>query len=571
MTRPRIFLLFLLAGFLLPACVVPSARAESYTELRQAYTQLTQSSDRQRLRSNWERLLQRFDQFVGEHPLDARLDKVFFLQARTWDGLSRASGRTADARQAVDRYLAMTSRFPASNLADDALLNAGRITESLLHDQAAAVGYYRRLVRDLPYGDMVPVARQRLAELDPADNPGSVVRDLATQQNHQQVGDAPRLKKIRFWSGPEYTRVVLDLNAPVVSKPQLLKGDSPRLYFDLLYVKPAAELNDRVSIGNGLIKRVRAAQFDTQRLRVVLDLNRLAEYRVTTLTQPHRLVIDVLGSPARVGLRSASSPRAETNAAADDSIATILDSNAQRQETLHVPQNKQSEGLRLIVVDAGHGGKDPGAVGPSGVYEKDVVLPLALELARTLRQQLGVKVLLTRSDDRFLELRERTAYANRVGADLFISLHANATTGRRAYGVETYFLNLTKNVQAAEVAARENGTTLQEVSNLEAILFDLMANAKINESSRLAAEVQQGLIAGLRPHYSKIKDLGVRQGPFHVLLGATMPSVLIEAAFISHPREEKRLTSSAYRKHAARAIVRGVQQYADTIEQVARR
>src|SRR6056297_1035093 len=170
MTRPRIFLLLLLAGFLLPACVVPSARAESYAELRQAYTQLTQSSDRQRLRSNWEGLLQRFDQFVGEHPLDARLDKVFFLQARTWDGLARASGRAADARQAEARYLAMTSRFPASNLADDALLNAGRITESLLHDQAAAVDYYRRLVRDLPYGDMVAEARQRLAELDPADN-----------------------------------------------------------------------------------------------------------------------------------------------------------------------------------------------------------------------------------------------------------------------------------------------------------------------------------------------------------------------------------------------------------------
>ncbi len=168
---------------------------------------------------------------------------------------------------------------------------------------------------------------------------------------------------------------------------------------------------------------------------------------------------------------------------------------------------------------------------------------MAKVLAKTLRQKMGVKVLLTRSDDRYLELRERTAYANRVGADLFISLHANASPRGKAYGVETYFLNLSKNNQAAEVAARENGTSLKEVGNLEAILFDLMANAKINESSRLAAEVQQSMVAGLRPHYSRIKDLGVKQGgPFHVLLGgATMPSVLIETAFISNPREEKKI------------------------------
>ena len=121
------------------------------------------------------------------------------------------------------------------------------------------------------------------------------------------------------------------------------------------------------------------------------------------------------------------------------------------------------------------------------------------------------------------------------------------------------------------MAARENGTSLQDVSNLEAILFDLMANAKINESSRLAAEVQQAMVSGLRPHYSKIKDLGVKQGPFHVLLGATMPSVLIEAAFISNRREEKRLTSRDYQERVAAAIVRGVKNYATTIDRVARR
>jgi N-acetylmuramoyl-L-alanine amidase len=195
---------------------------------------------------------------------------------------------------------------------------------------------------------------------------------------------------------------------------------------------------------------------------------------------------------------------------------------------------------------------------------------MAHALARALRQQMGVKVLLTRSDDHYLQLRERTEYANRVGADLFISLHANATKNGKAYGVETYFLNLSKNNQAAEVAARENGTSLKEVGNLEGILFDLMANAKINESSRLAAEVQQALVSNLRAHYSRVKDLGVKQGPFHVLLGATMPSVLVESGFISNFREEKRLLSSNYQKRVAAAIVKGVQKYAATLDKVAK-
>ncbi len=255
----------------------------------------------------------------------------------------------------------------------------------------------------------------------------------------------------------------------------------------------------------------------------------------------------------------------------DDSIADILNQVPSKQPTLHVPQQSKQDGLRLIVVDAGHGGRDPGAIGPNRVMEKTVTLQLAKKLAEKLRAELGVKVLLTRSDDRFLELKERTAYANRVEADLFISLHANASLSSRTYGLETYFLNLSKNNQAAEVAARENGTSLEDVSNLEAILFDLMANAKINESSRLAAEVQQAMVAGLRPHFNRIKDLGVRQGPFHVLLGATMPSVLVEVAFISNSREEKRLTNKKYQEKVAQSIVAGVKSFAMTIDRVARR
>lgn len=569
MRYKRLLLFFVL--LILPFGFSSVASAESYSSLRHDYQQLSQSLQLQRQRLNWERLIDRFERYISQNSGNAELEKAYFLKARTWDGLSLASGREADAREAVKDYLLMAERYPDSHLSDDALFHAGQVSEDRLDDKTAARLYYQRLVTQMPVGDMAEEAAKRLAVLPQAAITTSVQAEDANDVDYHAVGDVPRLEKIRFWSGPEYTRVVLDLTAPVVSTPHYLKGDNPRLYFDLLYTKPVDGLADVVAIRNGLVKQVRASLFDEQRTRVVLDLNRVVEYKLATLENPHRLVIDILGHPQQLALSSEPADSSVTVSAEDDSIASILNSSSDRMPTLHVPQEKKDEGVRLIVVDAGHGGRDPGAIGPHNIQEKDVTLMLAKALATALRQKLGVKVLLTRSDDRYLELRERTDYANRVGADLFISLHANASPSGKAYGLETYFLNLSKNNQAAEVAARENGTSLQDVGNLEAILFDLMANAKINESSRLAAEVQQAMVAGLRPHFSRIKDLGVKQGPFHVLLGATMPSVLVEAAFISHPREEKRLTSNDYQKQVAAAIVNGVKNYSATIDQVASR
>ena len=563
---PLLLMLFLVFLIAIPGGVL----AEDFTALRHDYQQLVKSSQLQRQRTNWEKLIVRFDRFTLQQTRDKNIEKAFFLLARTWDGLSKASGSRRDAEEAVNHYLDMAERFPHSRLTDDALFLAAQIAEQQLNDKVVAYNFYLQLIKQVPDGDMVGEAQKNLDRLPvPAEKKPAIVYQ-PKQPSYQTVGDAPRLVKIRYWSGPAYTRIVLDLTAPVVMKPHYLKGENPRLYFDLLYTKLGADLPAIIPIRNGLVKQVRSSRFDEQRTRVVIDLNRVADYKLTALENPQRLVIDIKGQPLQVGLSSEPPKNKAVVPAADDSIALILSNSSDRQPVLHVPQQMHDEGIHLIVVDAGHGGKDPGAIGPHKIYEKNVVLKMAHTLAKALRQQMGVKVLLTRSDDRYLQLRERTEYANQVGADLFISLHANATKNGKAYGVETYFLNLSKNNQAAEVAARENGTTLQEVGNLEGILFDLMANAKINESSRLAAEVQQALVAGLRPHYSRVRDLGVKQGPFHVLLGATMPSILIESGFISNYREEKRLTSANYRKRVAAGIVKGVKKYAATLDQVAK-
>jgi N-acetylmuramoyl-L-alanine amidase len=539
---------------------------DDYQKIRSDYISLVGSSQAQRQRDNWLKVIAGFEAFAALPKTGSRKDDALFLLGRSWHGLSRASGNRADARKALAGYEKVAKLFPNSNLADDALILAAEIATETFSNQSDAYNYYLQITTILPPGDMLQEAQSQLKRLAtlapelpvasrPKSNPGPTA--------------SSRLAAVRVWSSPDYTRVVLDLSHAAQYESHQLKGKDPRIYVDLKGVDLDAEVAAKQQVKDGIVTQIRSSQLDPSRVRVVLDLTREGSFQVFALEKPDRVVIDVR-KPS-----SGSSKQTKIKArpgSATDSIAGILDDVPDNSAPkLHVPQHKANEGIDLIVVDAGHGGKDPGAVGRKDTREKDVTLQMAKRLAAELRKELGCKVLLTRSDDRYLKLRARTAYANKVGADLFISLHANASTNRKAYGLETYYLNLSKNNQAAAVAARENGTSLEEVGNLEAILFDLMANAKINESSRLAAEIQQSMIRQLSPKYSLIKDLGVRQGPFHVLLGATMPSVLVETAFISNSREEKRLRSDNYQKKVAQAIVRGVKDYSAALKQVARR
>ncbi|MCP4671048.1 MAG: N-acetylmuramoyl-L-alanine amidase, partial [Desulfobacula sp.] len=197
------------------------------------------------------------------------------------------------------------------------------------------------------------------------------------------------------------------------------------------------------------------------------------------------------------------------------------------------------------------------------VWEKDIVLNLAKKLAKTLRDRLQCTVLLTRSTDKKLTLEERTAIANTKKADLFISLHCNAAKNRRLKGIETYLLNLATDEQAIAVAARENATSEKNISDLEYILSDLMKHAKINESRRLANTVQTSFIKGMKQKYSGINDHGVKQAPFYVLLGARMPSILIETGFLSNKQECKRLMSNSYQTAISNTITNGIKKYID--------
>ena len=383
-----------------------------------------------------------------------------------------------------------------------------------------------------------------------------------SEQTSATIRPPAMLNEVKHWSNPDYTRISLELDRDVTWEAHELgkgkDGRPGRIYLDINRTKLGTGVKD-ITIGDGLLKGVRLGQYKAEIVRVVLDTENIRDYKVFPLSDPARLIIDVRGE------RPTEISRLEPviSAKPEKSTATRTD------ETPPVAPERKAKGakkpviskIRRIVVDPGHGGHDPGAVGPNGIQEKDVVLAIGLKLRELLRDELGLDVVMTRSTDIFIPLEERTAIANKVNADLFLSVHANAAPNRTAAGIETYYLSLAKSDKVAQLAAKENGTSLEKVSVLQAILFDLMANYKLNDSAHLAEEVQKSLHKKARGKFSDVKNLGVKQGPFYVLVGATMPSILVETAFLSNAQEEARLKDPAYQEMTAEGILDGVRAY----------
>jgi N-acetylmuramoyl-L-alanine amidase len=222
-------------------------------------------------------------------------------------------------------------------------------------------------------------------------------------------------------------------------------------------------------------------------------------------------------------------------------------------------------GARKIVIDAGHGGHDPGTLGRGGLQEKDLVLDVALRLQRLVREELGAEVVMTRSTDVFVPLEERTAVANAQGADLFLSIHANSSRNPGVRGIETYFLNFAQDPHAEAVAARENAISPATLKDLQNLVKAIALNSKIDESRDFASSVQEALVQTIRGVAPDVSDRGVRTAPFYVLIGANMPSILAEIAFVSNPLEERLLRTPEHRDRIARSLLEGVRAYLDSL------
>jgi N-acetylmuramoyl-L-alanine amidase len=431
---------------------------------------------------------------------------------------------------------------------------------------------------------------------------------------------------------PDVVRVTVELDREVPFYQERIEGPARLFFDLKGTKTVASLVDATFRYDSDIIRHIRLGRHPNSTTRVVLDLENVARYSVFTLYNPYRIVIDAERGPTAVAHTSTSAPSShiapvdrpvrqassdlETSGthaasivaprsqpsvmAAPAAPAPIASTSAPTSPIATVdrpapiaptapstapviagkplPPSANSSGkfsvarqlglgVSRIVIDAGHGGHDPGA-SAFGVSEAELVLDVSLRLEKLLLQQPGIEVVLTRRTNEYVSLDERTEMANREAADLFLSVHANASSNATARGVETYFLNFALNPQAEAVAARENAASGKTMNSLPSIIKAITLNSKLNESRDFATSIQRSLVRGMRGGNKTLKDLGVKQAPFMVLIGAAMPSVLAEISFVTNSQEARLLKLPGYRQRIAEALLAGILRYQQSLKKV---
>jgi N-acetylmuramoyl-L-alanine amidase len=396
-------------------------------------------------------------------------------------------------------------------------------------------------------------------DLPPANGLPPVAEEIQKEVRPATANGKAQVTGLRFLSSNAYTRVMIDLSHEAKFEVRYLKEDvvkalPPRIYVDIMGARLALASKEPVAVEDGLLKQIRIGQYNVEVVRVVLDMHSLRDHNTFILPDPFRLVIDVQGHRPQ-------EPSAAVEAPPRRSPAPRKPEPRDRRSATTAPTTLA---IRKIVLDPGHGGKDPGAIGIGGLAEKDIVLSVAKKLAARLRREMGMEVILTRKDDRFVALENRTAIANAEDADLFVSLHVNASPNPEARGIETYYLDNTSDEAALRLAARENGTPKKNVSDLQFILSDMTQNMKLEDSITLAHRLQGSLVGGMTNVMGEVRDLGVKKALFHVLVGARMPSVLVEMFFITNRHEAQTMGQEEAQNAMVDALMQGIQKYAQS-------
>ena len=372
--------------------------------------------------------------------------------------------------------------------------------------------------------------------------------------------DDPRVEvvNLRRFTHPNFTRIVIDIGKLREYTSGELK-DPGRIYVDVLQAKLNPILQSQsYPVKSEYISQVRISQKTSSTVRVVVDVefSQIQSYRVYHLLDPFRLVIDIYPRETKTPADKALHPAYKTQPPVKREVTpqdpSLVGTSMARQLGL---------GVRTIVIDPGHGGPKPGTIGKSGLQEKTVNLDIALALQKLLREKAGLDAILTRESDVDVPLETRTVIANQKRADLFVSIHSNAHRDRKRGGVETFFLNISPDPSVIALAAAENATSSKSIGDMKSVLLKIVQNSKIQESRDLAEKIQKNLVKSLSADLPAIKDLGVKGGPFWVLIGGEMPSVLVEVSHLSNAKEEAKLKTKKYRELAAQGIYNGIMEY----------
>jgi N-acetylmuramoyl-L-alanine amidase len=342
--------------------------------------------------------------------------------------------------------------------------------------------------------------------------------------------------------------VVLKIDGSIKYSKKRLKNPD-RVYFDFQNARWDEHIPDNISVEDGRVEQLRMTGAKGFLSRLVLDLDEQAKQKVAVRVSENQLIIVVPQHKGKFVAVKAKSPKKKP------AIRVEKNSTASKAQA--------NQKTPVVVLDAGHGGKDYGAKGSHGLFEKELNLRISKLVQKILLNRYHYKVIMTRKNDTFIELKDRGKIANSHNADLFVSIHANAAPRKSAKGIETYYLGSGSNEQARKTAERENGDLVHSVEDdaVQEILASLISTTKINDSSRLAAIVQKRLHKTMSAKFSGIQNLGVKEGPFFVLHDTNMPSILVEVGFLTNGRESRQLKSKTYQKWLAESIARGIHDY----------
>ncbi len=503
------------------------ADRSAYKRAQENFQRLQKNPKLKKYRDQWLKSIKDYRKAYDADPKGPLAAASLFGAARCYDGLYHFSRRDSDKKEANRYYRKIITQFP---------------------DSAYAVKAKTALPTDKRYTASAKLRDDDIAQV--IEDANIDQPDIKERKAAASSGQPAQVHGLRFWSNPRYTRVVIDADKDTIFTYRELREDPSiakpqRIYIDVHNSRLGKNLQKIVPINDNLLSDARAGQYTKDTVRVVVDIKSSKTFKIFSLKNPFRVVLDVWG----VEKESATQ------------LPTQVDPKGKKLPPSAIVK-QLALGVRRVVIDPGHGGKDYGAPGYlKGVHEKKVVLQISKLLKQMIRDQIKCDVVLTRNSDKYLSLEERTAIANTQNADLFISVHTNASRDRRAHGIETYILNLATDDEAIRVAAMENATSARNISDLDSILQDLMNNAKVSESTRLGSYVQQSMSTQLKKKYKHIRNKGIKQAPFYVLLGADMPSILIETAFISNSRECHRLVNKNYLKRMCQGIVDGIKRY----------
>lgn len=601
-----------------PSSAGRDASGAAFDAVKKEVTDFRGDKKRRQFRHHYLKLVRQMRSVAAKHPTGGRADDALYVAAQLLEELSEASRVGRDLEDAVSAYEEVAQRYPKSNLADDALFAAAKMRLSRMGDREGARALLIKIDQMGGRADFRPQARELLARLPKAPEvktkkPKAVVEKpdvnaiLARVKAEVGTPTATSAKTPDVVTGgdatpslapaPERQIEILPDPPPLgtpsrrvqtirhsrsksesVLKVRLAKavgiergeipakeGQPRRIFFDFSPAKLGKHHIKPIIVDDGVVKRVRAGQYDRDTVRLVVELEGAEEPSLSVQRKPFELRLTVPLAPK-----------------ADNKVAAAIPAHVVKKKPKPAEVKKrlgstgspggvslsQQMGLKVtrIVLDPGHGGRDTGAIGKKGTREKDVTLKVAKEVKRQIEEKMpNVEVLLTRDSDKTLELADRTNFANSVGADLFISIHANANPSRKAKGVETYYLNITHDRYAIRLAARENAEAGKDasISDLEYILADLAMKSNVDDSIRLGRAVQRGVVGSLRKKYRGVKDLGLKHALFFVLMGSRMPAILVETSFISNPTEEQRLRNKAYQARLAKGIVSGIQRFVE--------